>query len=42
MIKWFKKFIKKIEEENKKSFGSKKMDCCELNRKNDKKDRKFN
>ncbi|WP_425449014.1 LDCC motif putative metal-binding protein [Dethiothermospora halolimnae] len=31
MKKWFKNLLKKIEQQNKKSFGSGKMDCCELN-----------
>lgn len=27
------KFLKKLEDENKKSFGKKGLDCCELNKK---------
>lgn len=32
MKKWLEKFLKKIEEANKKSFGTGRMDCCELNK----------
>ncbi len=28
----FKKLIKKIGEKNNKSFGNKRMDCCDLNK----------
>lgn len=33
MKKWFQKFIKNLEEANKKNLGSGKLDCCELNQK---------
>lgn len=32
MLKFLKKLIKKIEEENNKAFGSGKLDCCGLNK----------
>lgn len=32
MKKWFEKFLKKIEEANKESFGTGRMDCCDLNK----------
>ncbi|MCY6356176.1 LDCC motif putative metal-binding protein [Clostridium sp. ZS2-4] len=32
MKKWFNNFIKKIAEENKKSLGTGKLDCCGLNK----------
>lgn len=32
MIKFLKNLIKKIEEENNKSFGSGKLDCCDMNK----------
>lgn len=28
------KFLKKLAEENKKSFGDQKLDCCTMNKKN--------
>lgn len=31
---YFKNFIKKIAEENDKSFGNGKLDCCDLNKSN--------
>ena len=31
MIKWFKRFIERLGETNKKEFGSEKLDCCGLN-----------
>ncbi len=34
MKEWFKNFIKKIEEANKNNFGSKRLDCCNINEKN--------
>lgn len=34
MFNWFKKLIKNIEKVNKESFKGTKMDCCELNKKN--------
>jgi hypothetical protein len=34
MIKFLKNLIKKIEEENNKSFGNGKLDCCGLNKPN--------
>lgn len=30
----FKKFIESLAKSNKETFGSKKLDCCELNRSN--------
>lgn len=33
MKKWFKNFLKKLEEANKKNFGSGRLDCCEANQK---------
>ncbi|WP_255351314.1 LDCC motif putative metal-binding protein [Caloranaerobacter sp. TR13] len=33
MKKWFERLLKKIEEANKKNFGTGRMDCCELNKK---------
>ncbi|UZQ48905.1 LDCC motif putative metal-binding protein [Clostridium kluyveri] len=32
MFKFLKKLIKKIEEENNKTFGAGKLDCCDLNK----------
>ena len=32
MKNFFKNFLKKIADENKKSFGTKKLDCCDLNK----------
>jgi len=32
MKKWLEKLLKKIEEANKESFGTGRMDCCELNK----------
>jgi hypothetical protein len=34
MFKFLKKFLKKLEEENSKSFGNGKLDCCNLNKTN--------
>ena len=34
MLKFLKDFLKKIEEQNNKSFGKNKLDCCDLNKKN--------
>ncbi|MDW7678688.1 MAG: LDCC motif putative metal-binding protein [Bacillota bacterium] len=34
MKKWIESFLKKIETANKKNFGSDRMDCCDLNSKN--------
>jgi hypothetical protein len=33
MKKWFQKFIKNLEEANKKNFGSGRLDCFEINQK---------
>lgn len=33
MKNWFKKFIKKLEEANKESFGNERLDCCAVNKK---------
>lgn len=33
MKNWFKKFLKKIEEANKKNFGDQRLDCCDVNQK---------
>lgn len=35
MLKFIEKFLKKIEDQNKKSFGEGKLDCCDLNKKDD-------
>lgn len=35
MMKFIKDFLKKIEVQNSKSFGSSKLDCCDLNKSND-------
>ena len=35
MLKFLKNFLKKIEEQNNESFGKGKLDCCDLNKKND-------
>jgi len=32
MKKWFEKFLKKISDANKESFGEGKLDCCSLNK----------
>lgn len=32
MKNFFKNMLKAIEDANKKNFGSKKMDCCDLNK----------
>ncbi|WP_279380158.1 LDCC motif putative metal-binding protein [Sporosalibacterium faouarense] len=42
MKKWFQKLIKKIEEANKKEFGSGPMDCCDLNKKDNPGSKKSN
>lgn len=34
MKKFLEKFIKKIADQNEKSFGSGKLDCCDLNKSN--------
>lgn len=34
MFKILKNFLKKLEEENSKSFGNGKLDCCDLNKSN--------
>lgn len=34
MVKFIKNFLKKIEDQNSKSFGNGKLDCCDLNKKN--------
>lgn len=36
MKNWFQKFLEKIGDANKENFGNKKMDCCDLNQKNNK------
>lgn len=36
MKKWFNKFLKNLEDANKKNFGSERMDCCEVNQKSNK------
>ena len=33
MSKFFKNLLKKIEEQNKETFGDTKLDCCDLNKK---------
>lgn len=33
MSKFFKNLLKKIEEQNKETFGDAKLDCCDLNKK---------
>lgn len=33
MKKWLEKFLKKLEEANKKNFGTDRMDCCQVNQK---------
>ena len=33
MKKWFKNFLKKIEEANKRNFGSERLDCCDVSQK---------
>lgn len=38
--KWFQKFLKSIEEANKKNFGNGKMDCCDLNKQEKQKNNK--
>jgi len=32
MPKWLEKFLKTLEEANKKNLGSGKLDCCDLNK----------
>lgn len=34
MFKFLKKFLQKLEQENGKSFGNNKLDCCDLNKPN--------
>lgn len=34
VIKFIKDFIKRLGEENSKTFGDKRLDCCDLNRTN--------
>ena len=31
MANWFKKWLDKLAEENKKAFNGKRLDCCDLN-----------
>ncbi|HSR05388.1 MAG TPA: LDCC motif putative metal-binding protein [Proteiniclasticum sp.] len=33
MIKWWKNLIERLAESNRKEFGSKRLDCCDLNKK---------
>ncbi|WP_099191820.1 LDCC motif putative metal-binding protein [Tepidibacter mesophilus] len=33
MKKLFEKFLKKLEKANKENFGNTKLDCCDLNKK---------
>ena len=35
MFKFIKKFLDKLTEENEKSFGSGRLDCCDLNKSKD-------
>lgn len=35
MKKWIERFIQKVAEANKKSFGTQRMNCCDLNKKNE-------
>ena len=35
MFKFIKKFLDKLAEENEKSFGSGRLDCCDLNKSKD-------
>jgi hypothetical protein len=37
MKNWFKNFLKKIEEANKKNFGDQRLDCCDVNQKSNNK-----
>lgn len=34
MFKFIEKWLKNLGEQNKKSFGTSKLDCCDLNRQN--------
>ena len=34
MLKWLQRLLKSIEDANKSNFGDQKMDCCDLNKKN--------
>ncbi|HYH01900.1 MAG TPA: LDCC motif putative metal-binding protein [Bacillota bacterium] len=33
MFQWWKSFLKRLEEANKREFGNQRLECCELNRK---------
>ncbi len=37
MKEWFKKLLKAIEESNKKSFSSQRLDCCDMKKHQEKK-----
>ncbi|WP_278245033.1 MULTISPECIES: LDCC motif putative metal-binding protein [Proteiniclasticum] len=32
MISWWKRLLERIAESNKKQYGNKKLDCCDLNK----------
>ncbi|EPY2277109.1 LDCC motif putative metal-binding protein [Clostridium sporogenes] len=34
MFKFLRNFLQKLEQENSKSFGNNKLDCCDLNKSN--------
>ncbi|WP_312652113.1 LDCC motif putative metal-binding protein [Proteiniclasticum sp.] len=36
VLKWWKNFIKRLGESNRKEFGGKRLDCCNINRENSK------
>ncbi len=36
LLKWWKNFIQRLGESNRKEFGGKKLDCCNINRENNK------
>ncbi|WP_341877934.1 LDCC motif putative metal-binding protein [Defluviitalea saccharophila] len=40
MIKLLKKFIKNLAEENSKTFGNNRLDCCDLNKSNNSNNKK--
>ncbi len=40
MFTWLKKFFERLAETNKKEFGDKKLDCCDLNTNNTNEEKK--
>ncbi len=36
MLKWWKNFIRRLGESNRKEYGNKRLDCCSINREDNK------